>query len=225
VDKGADAIEFDLQVTSDGEVVVIHDPTLERTTNGAGLVQSSTLTQLRKLDAGARFTRDGKSFPYRGRGLRLPTFNEVVDAMPAQLPLLIELKTARASEPLRRIIRDRKLGGRVLVAGFDRRAVHPLRGEGFPTGASTSEAVDLLLPALRRSRIRVPQFDALCIPPRWNGVPIPVRAFARILATVNRVVHVWTINDPAEAQKFWRNGVSGIVTDDPALMLAARSGA
>jgi glycerophosphoryl diester phosphodiesterase len=62
----------------------------------------------------------------------------------------------------------------------------------------------------------------LCIPPRWHRVPVPIAALARALRGSGTVVHVWTINDPAQAQQLWRAGVQGILSDDPAAMLAAR---
>ncbi|HUK64913.1 MAG TPA: glycerophosphodiester phosphodiesterase family protein, partial [Dongiaceae bacterium] len=70
---GVDALEFDVHVTADGHAVVIHDPTLRRTTDRDGAVAALTLEQLRAADAGARFTRDGATFPFRGRGVRVPT--------------------------------------------------------------------------------------------------------------------------------------------------------
>ena len=95
VADGADAIEFDVHVSADGHVVVIHDPTLDRTTDGTGAVAELTLERIRAADAGARFTRDGMEHPYRGRGVRVPTLTEVLDRFPA-LPMLIEIKTVRA---------------------------------------------------------------------------------------------------------------------------------
>jgi glycerophosphoryl diester phosphodiesterase len=77
-----DAIEFDLRVSRDGELVVIHDATLDRTTDGSGPVALHTLAQLRRLDAGARFTRDGgRTYPWRGRGLTVPTFDEAIESL------------------------------------------------------------------------------------------------------------------------------------------------
>src|SRR5690349_1723944 len=74
IDLAADAIEFDLRVSRDGEIVIIHDPTVDRTTDGAGAVSSLTLAELKRLDAGARFSADGgRTFPFRGRGLTIPT--------------------------------------------------------------------------------------------------------------------------------------------------------
>jgi glycerophosphoryl diester phosphodiesterase len=225
VAAGAEAIEFDVRVSRDGELIVMHDPTLDRTTDAVGLVDMRTLAQLQELDAGARFSTDGGwARPYAGRGIRIPTVNEVVDALPSTMPLLIEIKTPNASEPLRRLIAHRGLEKRVIVAGFNRRAIHPLRGAGLPLGATTSEAVELLLPALRGRQPSRIQYDALCIPPRWRGVPVPIGAMTRALRGSGKVVHIWTINEPADAQNLWRAGVQGIVTDDPALILAARIG-
>src|ERR1700752_3879311 len=76
---GADALEFDVRLSRDGRAVVIHDATLERTTNGAGEVAALTVDELQRLDAGYRFTHDGgRTFPFRGRGLTIPTLEMVL---------------------------------------------------------------------------------------------------------------------------------------------------
>jgi glycerophosphoryl diester phosphodiesterase len=225
VAAGADAIEFDLRHTRDGHVIVMHDATLDRTTDSSGRVELRTLAQLQDVDAGARFsTNGGWKRPYLGRNHGIPTFDELLDVMPADLPLLIELKTVEVSEPARRIIAKRGIARRVIVAGFNRRAIHPLRGAGFALGATSGEAAELVLPALRGKTISAGEYNAVCIPPRWRGMPVPLLAIARALKGTGKVLHVWTINDPADAQRLWRGGVQGIVTDDPALILAARKG-
>ena len=97
---GADGIEFDVRVSRDGVPVVIHDATLERTTDGAGRVDAHPVGALRALDAGYRFTPDGgRTFPYRGQGIRIPLLDEVLEAFP-QTPCIIELKTRAATEAL-----------------------------------------------------------------------------------------------------------------------------
>ncbi|MBL0172617.1 MAG: hypothetical protein IPP90_18290 [Gemmatimonadaceae bacterium] len=134
---GVDALEFDLHVSSDGHLVVIHDPTLERTTDETGPVAQRTLSDLRRIDAGYRFTRDGgRSYPLRGRGATIPSFDDVVESLPRELALIVELKTPMAAEPLRAAIRRHGLAHRVIVAGFSAESVAPLRGEGFAIGAS-----------------------------------------------------------------------------------------
>ncbi|MGZ5891267.1 MAG: glycerophosphodiester phosphodiesterase family protein, partial [Caldimonas sp.] len=179
---GADAVEFDLRVSRDGALVVIHDETLERTTDGSGPVALRTVAELKRLDAGARFTRDeGRTFPWRGRGVALSTFDEVIEALPRELPCIIELKTPAATEPLRLAIRRHGIARRVIVAGFDPEATRPLRGAGFALGASTPDVVGLVLPALLRLRLGAQPFQGLCIPTRWHGIAVPIAALARSL--------------------------------------------
>jgi glycerophosphoryl diester phosphodiesterase len=82
--------------------------------------------------------------------------------------------------------------------------------------------IGLLLPALLRSRAGPKRYQALCIPPRWHGIPLPIAALARAARGSGVVTHVWTINDPARALRLWRQGVQGIISDDPGSLLAAR---
>ena len=221
---GVDAVEFDLRLSLDGVLVVIHDATLERTTDGSGPVAERTAAQLRAFDAGARFTSDGgRTFPWRGRGARIPTFDEIVDALPRDLPFIIELKTPAASDPVRVAIRRHGIAKRVIVAGFDPESTRALIGAGFALGASTPDVMKLLVPALLRLRAGPRQFQALCIPPRWHGIPVPIAALVRALRGSGTVTHVWTINDPEHALRLWRLGVQGIISDDPAKILAART--
>ncbi len=220
---GADALEFDLQLSRDGRLVVFHDATLERTTDGRGAVAQHTLAELQRLDAGAKFSRDGgRSFPWRGRGVRISSFDEVIDALPRALPCIVELKTPAGVEPLRQAVRRHALQPRVIVAGFDARCTRPLRGAGFALGACTRDVAALLPAALLRLRAAPRQVQALCIPPRWHGLPVPIAALARTLRGSGTVIHVWTINDPAEAARLWAAGVQGIISDDPATMLRER---
>jgi len=223
---GVDAIEFDLHVSRDGALVVTHDETLDRTTDGSGPVAMHTTAELGRLDAGARFTRDGgRTFPWRGRGATLSTFDAIIESLPRDLPCIIELKTPAATELLGVAIRRHGIAHRVIVAGFDPDATRPLRGAGFALGASTPDVAKLLLPALLGRHVSPRHFQALCIPPRWHGIPVPIAALARALRGSGTVIHVWTINDPTYALRLWRAGVQGIISDDPRSMLAARKNA
>src|SRR5204862_7646502 len=95
---GVGAVEFDLRVWRDGTLDVMHDETLDRTTNGSGPVALRTVTELKGLDAGAMFTTDGgRTFPWRGRGVRVSTFDDVIESLPRELPCIIELKTPAAT--------------------------------------------------------------------------------------------------------------------------------
>ena len=222
---GADAVEFDLHVSRDGVLMLMHDPTLDRTTSGRGPIAALTARELGELDAGARFTRDGgKTFPWRGRGATVPTFDRVVESFPRDFPCIIELKTPAATELLRAAIKRHDMAKRVIVASFDQSATRPLRGAGFALGASSPEVARLLLPALLRRHIPDQVYQALCIPPNFNGLPIPLLAMARAFRGSRTVMHIWTINEPADALHLWRNGIQGIISDDPGLMLATRIG-
>ena len=125
---GAECIEMDVRLSADGVVVVMHDPTLDRTTDATGAVSALPVDQILAADAGARFTTDGLTFPYRGRGIRVPTFEEVLRDL-GDVPLLIEVKTSRASAETRRLIEHYGAVRRCPVEAFDARAqkcVRPL---------------------------------------------------------------------------------------------------
>jgi glycerophosphoryl diester phosphodiesterase len=222
---GVDALEFDLHVSRDGVPMVFHDPTLDRTTDATGPVAARTAAELQRLDAGAQFTTDGgRTRPWRGRGATIPSFDQLVESVPRTLPLIVELKTPAAAAPLREAIRRHRIGHRVIVAGFDPAATRPLRGAGFALGASRPDVAALLLPALLRRDPGPLPYQALCIPPRWHGLPLPVAALARAIGRRGGCTHVWTVNDPAQARALWRAGVHGIISDDPGAILAARAG-
>ena len=219
---GVDAIEFDLRVTRDGVVVVNHDPTIDRTTNGTGTIAAMTLAELRELDAGARFTVDGKAFPHRGQGISILTFEELLERYPST-PLLIEVKVATAAPGALRLIERHGAQERVLMDSTAFDAVAPFRGTRLLTGASLRDVVRLLPRAmLGRPPAKLP-YAALCIPPWYRGIRVPILRLARVARAVGTATHVWTINDPEVAAALWRGGVNGIITDDPGVMLTLRS--
>jgi glycerophosphoryl diester phosphodiesterase len=94
---GADVFELDVHATADGEIIVLHDATLERTTDGAGPVAAASFAQLERVDAGFRFTADGgRTFPFRGQGVRVPRLAELLREFPG-VPLNIEIKQEKPS--------------------------------------------------------------------------------------------------------------------------------
>ncbi|WP_353265489.1 glycerophosphodiester phosphodiesterase family protein [Gemmatimonas sp.] len=224
VQVGVDAVEFDLHVSKDGVLVLVHDATLDRTTDAQGPVASRTVDELRRVDAGARFTKNGRDYPWRGRGVGIPSFDDVIEALPSTLPLIIELKTPAAGPLLAAAIARHALTPRIIVAGFDPESTRSLRGGPIALGASTPDVASLLVPSLLRRPVPKSWYRALCIPPVYRGLPVPVASIVRAVKPHGVVTHVWTVNEPAQAQRLWRHGVNGIISDDPALMLAARSG-
>jgi glycerophosphoryl diester phosphodiesterase len=220
---GVDAIELDVRLTRDAVPVVLHDPTLGRTTDRGDAVADISLAALRRADAGATFTPDaGATFPYRGRGLTIPTLREVVDAI-QEIPLLIEVKVPEAGAAIVDVLTQAGAARRVVGASMNSDAVFPLREATIATGASAVDVLALWSLLVRRQRPHTLSYAALCIPRVYGGLPLPVVGLARIARDAGVATHVWTVDRPQVAQRLWRSGVQGIVTNDPATMLRARS--
>lgn len=220
---GADAVELDLHLSRDGVLMVCHDPSVERTTDGAGRIDAMTAAELQRLDAGARFTPDdGVSFPWRGRGVRVPRFDELVEALPRELPLIVELKTPAAAQPMRDAARRLGITQRLIVAAFDSASTRPLQGAGIALGAGALDVAQLLPAALLGIDPGERRFRALCIPTRWHGLPLPIGTLARTMRRRGGSTHIWTVNRPDKARRLWKLGVQGIISDDPAAILAER---
>lgn len=201
---GADAIELDVHVTADGHLVVFHDPTVERTTNGTGAVARMALAAIRELDAGL--------------GQRVPLLSEALEALPST-PLIIDVKDERAGHAIIDVLTRVGARDRVLLGSFLHAALVPARAAGVRTVASQPELQRMLAPAFFRRAVARVAFDAIAMPPAYYGIPLPVGGFV----TSARVpVHVWTVNDPGAARRLWQRGVCGIITDDPATMVAER---
>jgi len=220
---GAECVELDVHLSADGVVVVIHDPRLDRTTDATGVVSELPVERIRAADAGARYTHDGLTFPYRGHGLHVPTFEEVLRDL-GDVPLLIEVKTSRASAETRRLIEQYGATARCVVEAFDARALAPFRGSGIAVGASSRDVRRLLHRVVTRRRPRTLPYRVMCLPPRIRGMRVPIASLVRLAAPAGCLVHVWTVNDPAVAQQLWKIGVRGIVSDDPGLIRRTRDG-
>lgn len=222
VELGADAIEFDLRVSRDGEIVIIHDPTVDRTTDGSGPVDTFTLAELKRLDAGARFSPDGgRSFPFRGRGLTIPTFDEMLDRY-TSIPLLVEVKIPEAARLAPAVINRHDASRRIVLDSTDDRALEPFRGLPFVIGASLRDIVSILPRALIGLPLGQTTHRAFCVPLWYKGIPVPVRRLARSSHRAGFPTHVWTVNDPRVAEDLWRDEINGIISDDPATMIDLR---
>ncbi len=222
VAAGVDALEFDLHLSRDGVPVVMHDPTLDRTTDRAGRIADLTVKELARVDAGATFTTDGgRTFPFRAQGIHVPTLEEVLDAHPS-IPLIIEIKVLAAARPVLDILQRRGDVDRVLIGSFVDDALRPFAEAGIPVSTPPGVLSRLYLPALLGHRPREFPFAAMCIPRHHRGLPLPIGSFAKVMARLGRPVHIWTVNDAAVARRLWARGVRGIISDDPATILAER---
>jgi glycerophosphoryl diester phosphodiesterase len=151
--QGADAIEFDIRRSADGEAMVFHDATLDRTTDQQGPVAARSVAELQRFDAGFHYTEPGiPGTPFRGRGVRIPTLREVIAEFPA-VPLLIEVKEAEVAEAVARALVEGGAAGRAVVAGSAWQALIPFRVAPFTLGASQRDIATRIRPvAATRSR-------------------------------------------------------------------------
>ena len=218
IEAGADAIEFDIHATRDDRIVVIHDDTLERTTDGAGTIEDLTLDELRRFDAGFNFTPDlGRSFPWRGTGIGIPTLEEAVEATEG-LPIICEVKTARAGELLGLWLPGKPVRERMIVGGFDIDAVRPAAVAAKWRCASQQDLTPFVLLGKLGIRARLASDIAAAIVPIRKGlVRVVTRGFVRRCHAAGTGVHVWTVNRPDEMRQLLELGVDGLISDFPAI--------
>jgi glycerophosphoryl diester phosphodiesterase len=217
--QGADAFELDVRLTRDGVPVVLHDAALDRTTDRSALMAALTWQELGEVDAGYRFTTDRRSFPFRGRDVRVPRLVDVLRAFPG-MPVLVELKEAAAQEAVRRVLLEERAVERCVLASEHHAALQLFREPPFATAASGAEIGALYRAAwLRMVPASVP-YRCLSVPIRYRGLPVPTRRFIAAAGRLSCPVHVWTINEPATARLLWDRGVAGVVTNYPELVRA-----
>lgn len=220
VKLGIDALEFDIHSTRDGRIVVIHDATVDRTTNRGGKVHDYDWDELKKLDAGFMFDPEKNGeYPFRGKGIRIPLLEEVFEAYP-EMKFVIEIKQVQPSieEGVYRLIRKYRLQDQVIVASMHQEPLRSIRRliPGIATNLSTREALQYY----GAYRLGMTNFynspgDALQIPPEHNGNPIITKKFVRTAKRKGLTIHIWTVNEVEEMRELMEAGVDGIITDFP----------
>jgi glycerophosphoryl diester phosphodiesterase len=224
---GADALETDVHVTRDGEIVVIHDATVDRTTDGTGPVAGFTLDELRALDAGFRFTPDGgHTYPFRGMGVTIPTLREVLERFPAtRINIELKFSMQESEDRLWRIIQEHGAEDRVLVASFSLAPLarfRALTGGRVATSAATPEMRSFLLAAYsRRARRLRPAYDALQVPETWRRIPIVTPVTVAAAHELGLPVHVWTVDDRPDMERLLAMGADGLMSDRPDILAEA----
>ena len=221
---GADALELDVRLTADDQVIVFHDETLERTTNGSGKVQEHTLSELTQLDAGYHFSsEDGTTYPYRNQGVTIPTLEEVYVEFPAQL-INIDIKDPlpEAAERLAVVIEEAGATDRTIVGSFHSDILTHFRSLAptIATAASEDETrAFFLFNLIGMGRLHRPLGDVYQIPTSAGPAQLATPRFIRNAHRLNQAVHYWTIDDPDEMRRLLEIGADGIITDRPDLAL------
>jgi glycerophosphoryl diester phosphodiesterase len=218
---GAGVLELDVHTTADGHVVVIHDDVVDRTTQGTGPVREKTLAEIERLDAGYRFTRDeGKTFPCRDQGVRVPTLEEVYDEFD-EVPLNVEIKGKRAGieESVWRVIEAADAEERTLVVSESMQTISRFRDVSGGRVATASSSVELIffyiLSVLGLGRFATPRYRALQGPETFHGLRVVTPGLIRAAHKHGLRVDVWTIDSEAAMRRLLGYGVDGIMTDHP----------
>lgn len=223
LDLGCSHLESDVHRTRDGELVLFHDARVERTTNGSGFIRNFTLSELKRLDAGYRFHQE-RHYPYRGRGLTIPTLEETLERFPG-VRLNLELKQREPDivRPMWDLIERRGVHEQLLIAASFDPLVQDFREVSrgrVATSAGSRESLRFLLAArLGLWRWEEPAYDALQLPLKVGVVPVVTRHLVDVAHRLGIQVHVWTIDEPAEMRALWRLGVDGIMSDRPDLLV------
>ena len=218
-----DILEMDLHMTADGEIILIHDDTVDRTTDGTGDVREMTLAEVRSLDAGWYWTQDDETHPFRGQGITIPTLRQVFETFP-EYAMITEIKHESPSmaAPLCALIREYGMEKKVLVPSFSDAAIQDFR-QACPeiaTAASEGEVLDSVVRGyLLLGGTITPDYEALHVPVSRYNIPIVTRLFLWFSRNRNVEVHVWTINEPEEMLRLIDMGVDGIMTDRTDLLL------
>ena len=220
-DLGVDAVECDVHLSRDNEVVVIHDPTLDRTSDATGPVDARTAAELARVDAAFHFS-PGDGYPYRGRKLGVPRLRDLLDRY-REMPFVIEINgnSPRTAELTLAVVEAAGATSRVLIGGFSHDVLEAVRRiePDVPTSASLVEARQ----ALRRSRFgfkpRPARFRLFQMPFRLQGRQMFRQSFVRAARRGGVPVQAWIVDDPDDMRRLIRWGVIGIISDRPDLAI------
>jgi glycerophosphoryl diester phosphodiesterase len=217
LDMGADGIELDVQCSADGRLMVLHDFTLDHTTNGRGPLKNFTAAELTALDAGSHFSPNFAGTP-------IPTLDQVLDLVSDRCRINVEIKNqepegGREVDLVAALIRERDLYDQVIVSSFNPITLIRMRwtDERIALGYLYYQPVPEALWAAWFTSLLKPE----AIHPHHALVNEELIHFAN---TANCAVNVWTVNDIDEAQRLTDLGVDAIITDAPDLLIAALDG-
>lgn len=220
VEQGADAVELDVHLTADGQLAVIHDDSLERTTDQNGSIRQLPMSQLRQADAGASFGTPDGARPYAGQGLTVPTLPEILDWLPEGVGLVVELKAAEAADATVTALSGSRVreAQAVTVISFDERAIEHVRelDRELSTGL-------LLVPfdKVERGLTWAAEHGHPGVFP-WEGdLGLDPTSILIQAAAFGVRIGCYVVNDPERMQQLAAGGLWGFVTDVPDVARAA----
>jgi glycerophosphoryl diester phosphodiesterase len=215
-----DALELDIHASKDGKLVVIHDPTLDRTTNMSGRIVDYSAEELRRADAGYHFDPENNgTFPFRGQGIKIPFLEELFKRFPDR-KFVVEIKQTMPAieELLIALIRKYDMEEKVIVASehYDPLARVRTTDSALATNLSAIEARTFYtLFRVKLSAFYKSSGDALQIPDEYKGEKVVTPGLVKAVHKKGLILHIWTVNDPQEMKQLIDYGVDGIITDYP----------
>lgn len=225
VAMGVDGLELDIHATRDGVLVVAHDATVERMTDGQGAIADMTVAALQRLDAGYHWTADGgRTFPFRGTGLYLPTLEEMF-ARFGRTRINIDIKQRRPSivRPFVDLIRRYGMAENVLVGSFHGDTLAEFRRacpEVITAGSMAEVRRFFILNKLRLPWLYRGRAQAFQLPEYSDDTHVVTPRFVRNVQRRGVQVHVWTVNAVDDMRRLLEWGVDGIITDYPDRLMA-----
>lgn len=243
LEAGATAIELDVHATADGELVVCHDATVDRTTDGHGAIAGLTLAELRALDNAYWFIpgsdampgRPPEEYPYRGRApedpeLRIPTLREVLETC-SDVVLNLDIKqTAPAvapyEEPLARLLAEYDRRDDVIVASFLDLATERFASCAPGIGTSAGTLATAAFWRAVHEGVEPPPLRAVAfqVPERHGHSVVVDETFVVAAHRAGVAVHVWTVDDEPSMERLVDLGVDGIITNVPTVLTAVLAG-
>ncbi len=222
---GADVLDTDMHLTKDGVLVLMHDQTVDRTTDGTGALRDLTLAEIKQLDAGYDFSTDGgQTTPFRGQDLTVPTLEELFTAFPTKR-FGIEIKQTApvpTAQKFCAVIRQYHLENSVLVSSFRQENMDAFRAECPEVATSATENEVRFFYVLFRvglSGLVTPNYNSFQVPEESGGLLILSPQFVQAAHARNVPVQPWTINDEDDLRRILSLGVDGINTDNPDRLL------
>lgn len=220
-----DVLEMDVHLSADDALVLMHDATVDRTTEGKGAIADKTLAELRQLNVAYNWSKDGNSYPYRNDPQRILTIDEVFNQYP-KYPMVIEIKSPGlgAAESLCRKLRAFNKSNQVIVSSFHQESIAGFRKDcpHVATGAGADEVrMFALASRLGAFRLLSPHYQALHIPVQYEGFTLVTPSAVAQVQDRGVRVDVWTVNEEAEMRRLIEMGVDGIMTDRPDRLMKA----
>lgn len=226
--SGADLLEYDVHITADGHLIASHDPTVDRITDGHGVINEMTLEEIKSFDAGARFRDAEGNAVYAGRGVKLATIEEIFQTFP-NTRAVVELKDDNYPElyeamiqEMWRLIQEYDMEDLVVIGSFDDAIIQ--RFQDVSGGAvAIGAGVELTTPYITKLVLRLNglaelKADSLQLPTEQKGLNLASQHIIRTNRKRGIEVYYWTINDEPTMRYLIRQGVDGIMTDNPELL-------